>query len=300
VVKQVSQQATRQRDIIVAIDAGHGGEDPGALGPRKQKEKVVVLAIARELEAMLQQARGYHPVMIRTGDYYLSLQKRRSIARQKQADLFVSIHADAFTNPKASGSSVYALSSRGASSASAQFLAAAENSADQIGGVELASADELLSEVLVDLSMTHKMEASAEVGSYVLRSIDGITKLHSKRVEKAAFAVLKTPDIPSILVETGFISNPREAKKLSSQSYQRQMAKAIFDGVTGYYAKRAPEGTYIAWANRNRAREYVIARGDTLSEIAARYRVSVADIRRHNSLKNNQIRVGQKILIPAS
>jgi N-acetylmuramoyl-L-alanine amidase len=300
VVKQISKETNELRDIIVAIDAGHGGEDPGALGPRRILEKNVVLAISRELETLFKQAPGYRPVLIRDGDYYISLKKRRDLARKHKADLFISVHADAFDNPQANGSSVYALSQSGATSAAARFLANAENSADQIGGVNLADTDDLLSEVLVDLSMTYKMEASQEVGRYVLSSMKGISRLHSKRVEKAAFAVLKSPDIPSILVETGFISNPKEAKKLGSRSYQHKMAKAIYQGVTTHFSKRAPEGTRIAWENRHQPYEYVIASGDTLSEIAKRYQVSVGSIREKNGLKGNSIRIGQRILIPTT
>ena len=186
-------------------------------------------------------------MLIREGDYYISLSGRRELARRAQADLFVSIHADSFTSPKAYGSSVFALSSRGATSTFAQFLADKENLSDLVGGVSLSDKDEVLSSVLVDLSMTHKQEASIDVGSSILREMGQISRLHSKRVELAAFQVLKTPDIPSVLVETGFISNPGEARKLKTTAYQRQIAQAIFNGVDEFYNRRPPEGTYIAW-----------------------------------------------------
>ena len=301
-VKKVAHVAQQQRDIIVAIDAGHGGEDPGALGPNRIREKNVVLAISRELEKLLRSAKGYKPKMIRTGDYYIGLKKRRQLARKHNADLFVSIHADAFRDPQAHGSSVYVLSSKGATSANARYLANKENRADLVGGVNLSDRDAMVSMVLLELSMDYKLSSSIEVGNYVLRNMKQISRLHSKQVEKASFAVLKTPDIPSILVETGFISNPREAKNLNSRGYQRQMAKSIFNGVTGYFGNKPPDGSYIAWRNNRhpRAKEYVVARGDTLSGIAQRYSVSVTAIRRHNRLSNNSIRIGQRIVIPAS
>jgi N-acetylmuramoyl-L-alanine amidase len=301
-VKKVDSVARQQRDIIIAIDAGHGGEDPGALGPNRIREKDVVLAISRELEKLLSSARGYSPQMIRTGDYYIGLKKRRELAREKRADLFVSVHADAFKNPQAHGSSVYVLSPKGATSSAAQFLADRENQADLIGGEDVSGKDKLVYEVLLDLSMTYKLSASTDAGHYVLRNMGKISRLHSRHVEKAAFAVLKSPDVPSILVETGFISNPTEAKNLNSPAYQRQIARAIFNGITGFFDNSPPDGTYIAWARKNRAipKEYVVARGDTLSEIAQRYQVSITAIRKHNKLSSNSIRIGQKIVIPAS
>jgi N-acetylmuramoyl-L-alanine amidase len=301
-VKAAVKKAAEKRDIIVAIDAGHGGEDPGASGPGRIREKVVVLAIARELEALLRQQPGYRPVMVRTGDYYVGLSKRRELARKAQADLFVSIHADAFKSPKAHGSSVYALSQRGASSASARFLAAKENEADLIGGVNLAEKDDVLAEVLFDLSMTASLDASLQVGGEVLRSMGGISRLHKKQVEQAGFAVLKSPDMPSILVETGFISNPGEARKLATKSYQRKMARSIYSGISRYFNSTPPAGSYIAWqrSQEKTGSEHVIARGDTLSGIAQQYRVSVAALKQTNGLAGNTIKIGQKLTIPAS
>lgn len=295
-----SQQ--EKRDLIIAIDAGHGGEDPGAVGPGKIYEKHVVLAIAKELNKLLERERGYKPVMIRGNDYYVSLSGRRDLAREAQADLFISIHADAFTSPQANGTSVFALSSRGATSTFAQFLADKENLSDLVGGVSLNDKDEVLSSVLVDLSMTHKQEASIDVGSSILKEMGYISRLHSKRVELAAFQVLKTPDIPSVLVETGFISNPGEAKKLGSSAYQQKMAKALFNGIDEFFNRRPPEGTYIAWKNRNRNSEtrYIVSRGDTLSGIANRYSVSMNDLRSHNNLASTSLRIGQELLIPVN
>ena len=300
VVKHVNDQ--RLRDIIIAIDAGHGGEDPGASGPNKLREKMVVLAIAKELNYLLGKEKGYQPVLVRKGDYYVGLQQRRNIARKAQADLMVSIHADAFSDHRAHGTSVYALSRKGASSAMAQVLATDANNSDLVGGVSLGDKDDVLAGVLADLSMSASLDVSTQVGSEVIRQMGSISRLHSKKVELANFSVLRSPDVPSILVETGFISNPQEAKKLSTKTYQRQMARSIFNGITRHFAKSPPHDTYIASKKRdsNRHVEYVIARGDTLSGIAQRYRVSVTSIRQKNDLASSTIKVGQRILIPAS
>lgn len=301
VVKHVAQ-ANERRDVIIAIDAGHGGEDPGASGPNKLREKYVVMAIAKEVKALFDKQKGYKPVLIRKGDYYVGLNKRRQLARKAQADLLVSIHADAFHDKRARGSSVYALSKRGASSATAKFLATEANNSDLVGGVSLNDKDDLLAGVLADLSMTASMDASLKVGSKVVGKMGRISHLHSKRVEQAAFAVLKSPDIPSILVETGFISNPGEARKLKTKAYQRKMARAIFDGVNNYFVNTPPPGTYLAWQRNSRQgnQKYVVARGDTLSGIALRHQVSVKALRKVNDLASSTIRVGQTILIPSS
>ena len=303
IIKQASQPATRLRDLVIAIDAGHGGQDPGAMGPSRQREKYVTLEIARQLETLFRSQRGYRPVMIRTGDYYVGLTQRRDKARQQNADLFVSIHADAFNNPAANGASVYALSQRGASSTTAKFLADSENQSDMIGGVSLRDKDNLLSEVLVDLSMTYKQEASLEVGSHVLRNLKNHSRLHSRHVETAGFMVLKSPDVPSILVETGFISNPGEARRLTDPSYQRQVAKSIHAGIAQYFSERAPEGTYVAWQNQQRGpsqQRYVVASGDTLADIATRHSISLDKLRRHNNIRGNTIQAGQTLIIPAT
>jgi N-acetylmuramoyl-L-alanine amidase len=293
----------RGRDILIAIDAGHGGEDPGAIGPNRTREKDVVLAISRELEKRLNARPGYRASMIRSGDYYIGLMQRRDMARKMGADLFVSIHADAFTHARARGGSVYALSQGGATSASAAFLAQRENGADLIGGINLGQKDKVLAGVLTDLSMTATLDASLGVGSRVLNSMGRVAHLHKKRVEQAGFAVLKSPDVPSILIETGFISNPQEAERLRTPAYQRSIADAILQGLNDYFMSTPPPGTLVAMSARSGARpsEYVIARGDTLSGIAERYRVSVSDIVRSNSLgAGNDIRAGQTIVIPQS
>lgn len=296
-----------KRDIIVAVDAGHGGEDPGALGPGRVKEKVIVMAISEQLVEMINREPGFKAHMVRTGDYYVPLRTRRDKARNLRADLFISIHADAFTNPKASGASVFALSRSGATSESARFLAQKENEADLIGGVggvSLNDVDNVLAGVLVDLSMTATLTHSLQVGDRVLREMGKIAKLHKNQVEQAGFAVLKSPDVPSILVETGFISNPQEAQKLNTPSYRRFMAEAIFKGIKSYFNDSPPAGTYLAWTKSQGGggtQHYTIANGDTLSDIAKRHNVSLAKLLEHNGLNRSAvIRVGQKLVIPAS
>lgn len=304
VVKSVDNSA--KRDVVIAIDAGHGGEDPGAIGPGRLQEKDVVLQIANKLKANFESRKGYKVVMIRKGDYYVGLAKRRDLARKAQADFFVSVHADAFTSPRANGSSVYALSKSGATSATARILAQRENESDLVGGVSLSDKDQVLAGVLTDLSMTATLDASLSVGAQMLGEMGRISRLHSQRVEQAGFAVLKSPDIPSLLVETGFISNPTEAGRLKTARYQSQMAQAIFRGIDQYFRDSPPPGTYFAAVKRGEVEaptqpeEYVIGRGDTLSDIAQRYNVSVYELQRHNQMSSTQIRVGQKIQIPAS
>lgn len=280
------------RDVVIAIDAGHGGEDPGAVGPKGTYEKTVVLQIAKRLAALVNKERGMRAVLVREGDYYLSLRKRIDLARRRKADLFVSIHADAFRNPKARGSSVYVLSRRGASSEHARWLAERENTADLVGGVSLDDKDNLLASVLLDLSQTASLEASIEAAEKVLRGMKKVGRVHKPGVESAAFAVLKSPDIPSILVETAFISNPAEEKQLRSPAHQRKIARAVFAGIRNYFVLRAPEGTLLA------ARKHTIARGDTLSAIARRYGVSLQRLRVLNRLADDEIRTGQVLAIP--
>ena len=295
-----SVQHNDKRDIIIAIDAGHGGEDPGAIGPNRSREKDVVLAIAKELNALLKADKGFQPTMIRTGDYYISLRGRRDLARQRQADLFVSIHADAFKRREAHGASVYALSTQGATSTAASYLAQRENASDLVGGVTLSDKDDLLAGVLADLSMTSTLDNSLKLGDKVLRKVDTVAKLHKKRVEQAGFAVLKSPDIPSILVETGFISNPSESKLLASSAYQKKMARAIHAGIREWFLAHPPSGTLIAWQKQQLGQQYIIARGDTLSGIAERFNVPLSDLKIRNGISGEKILVGQKLLIPTT
>ncbi len=226
------------RVLLVAVDAGHGGEDPGAHGRRGTCEKDVTLAIARRLKAQIDEEPGMRALLIRDGDYFIPLGGRVEKARKAHADLFVSIHADAFVKAHAHGSSVFALSEHGATSASARWLAAKENEADLIGGVNLAVKDPYLARTLLDLSQTATISDSLKLAKHVLRELGGINALHRGHVEQAGFAVLKSPDIPSILVETAFISNPSEELKLQDDAYQEKMARAVLGGVKRYFAQR--------------------------------------------------------------
>ena len=287
---------TAARDVVIAIDAGHGGEDPGAHGPNGILEKKVVLAIAKKLEALIKKQPGMKPVMIRKGDYYVGLRKRMKLARKARADLFVSIHADAFKNPSVKGASVFTLSRSGASSEAARWLANNENAADLVGGVSLDDKDDLLASVLLDLSQTATQEASIDLAGQVLNNFGSIGKLHSKSVQKAGFMVLKSPDIPSILVETAFISNPSEERKLRSSKHQTRMAKAIFNGIFAYFQRHPPPGTRMASAPAR----HIIARGETLSGIAVHYGVSMQELKVINSLPGSKIRIGQVLSIPNS
>ena len=286
----------RSKNVIIAIDAGHGGDDPGATGPHGVREKDVTLKIARNLVNRINQEYGMEGVLIREGDYFLSLRKRIEKAREHKADLFVSIHADAFRDPRVKGSSVYILSNRGASSEAAKWLAERENAADLVGGVSLDDKDDVLASVLLDLSQTASLEASIGVADRVLYDLKKLGKTHKKYVQSAGFAVLKSPDIPSILVETAYISNPEEEKNLKNAAYQNRLAKALLSGLKGYFRDYAPEGTLLASAA---TRKHIITRGDTLSGIAQKYRVSMNTLRDSNQLKSDSIRVGQVLNIPA-
>ena len=298
-VEEVIEQTNRK--IVIAIDAGHGGRDPGALGPNRMREKIVVLQISKRLEKLFDKDPNYDGVLIRTGDYYLAHRKRTKIARDNKADFFISIHADAFTDPRAYGASVYALSNRGATSEAARFLAKKQNNADLIGGataLSLGDKDEMLAGVLLDLSMTATMSTSLDAGKLVLKQMGSVARLHKKKVEQAGFLVLKSPDIPSLLIETGFISNKGEARKLSSADYQQRMAKAIYNGLDQYYSEHPPEGTLLAKVMSYEPLRYTVARGDTLSEIATQYKVSTNKIMRYNKMSSSVIRIGQEINIP--
>ena len=226
--------------VTIALDPGHGGEDPGAIGANGSREKDIVLAVAKRLKAKLEALPNTRVMLTRDGDYFVPLGQRVQKARKVQADLFVSIHADAFVSPTARGSSVFVLSEKGASSSAARWLANDQNKADLIGGTNIATQDKLLASVLFDLSTTAQINDSLKLGKAVLREIGGINRLHKNAVEQAGFAVLKAPDIPSILVETAFISNREEEAKLRDEGYQNQLADAITKGIKRYFADNPP------------------------------------------------------------
>ena len=297
-----------KRDIVVVIDAGHGGEDPGASGSRGQREKDVVLAIARELQRQVNGMKGFRAELTRTGDYFIPLRGRTEIARKKGADLFVSIHADAAPSAAAFGASVFALSDRGATSETARWLADSENRSDLIGGagnVSLDDKDRMLAGVLLDLSMTASLTSSLNVGQKVLSNIGRVTPLHKQRVEQAGFMVLKSPDIPSILVETGFISNANEASKLAASNHQQALARSISSGVRQFFQQNPPPGTYIAWLRDSGKiaqgpRDHRVNPGETLAMIAVRYQVSPATLRSANNLSSDELKIGQHLTIPGT
>src|SRR5690554_1749894 len=304
----VTKDSAGKRDIVVVIDAGHGGEDPGAIGPRGTREKDVVLKMAKTLAALIKKQPGFTAKLTRTGDYYIGLRNRTILARKYGADLFVSVHADAFRTPQPAGASVFALSQRGATSETARWLAQSENSSDLIGGaggLSLEGRDEMLAGVLLDLSMTASINASLKVGSSVLGQLGGVAKLHKPGVEQAAFAVLKSPDIPSILVEAGFISNPKEEKNLASEWYRDRLANAMMDGIHDYFRRTPPPGTLLAWQKENnrsagKVSQYRIQRGDTLSGVARENQTTVSELMRFNGMNDDRVMVGQTIRIPSS
>ncbi len=296
-IKAVTEPASL-RDLVIAVDAGHGGDDPGARGRKGTREKDVVLAIARKLAALIDKEPGMKAVLVRDGDYYVGLRKRIDKARKHRADLFVSIHADAFRDRRVQGSSVYVLSRRGASSEMARWLAARENAADLVGGVSLDDKDDLLAEVLLDLAQTATLETSTGAAGNVLSELKKLGKVHKRQVQHAGFVVLKSPDIPSMLVETAFISNPSEENRLRNRKHQQKVANAVFKGIRRYFTSNPPVGTRLAAGKM--PRRHVVRRGDTLSDIAQRYGVSMNSLRDSNRLKGDRLLVGNVLRIPSA
>lgn len=297
----VKRIESTERDIVIAVDPGHGGRDPGAIGKHKTREKDVVLAIGRQLVAKLNSEQGFSAFLVRDADVLIDHRERLESARKANADLFVSIHADAVDDRRARGSSVYALSVKGASDEASRRLAAKQN-ASLIGGVSLPDADPVLASVLMDLSQNATINSSLDIGDYILGELGKVNKLHRRTVQQAGFIVLKSPDVPSILVETAYISNPDEERKLASSAHQKKLANAIYTGIKQYFYDNAPVDTLVARravTPQRQARTYTIGPGDTLSEIADRHRVSLSQLRRENRLSNDRIRVGQIIRIPA-
>jgi N-acetylmuramoyl-L-alanine amidase len=296
----------RGRDIVVAIDPGHGGKDPGARGSSGLREKDVVLKISRRLAEIVDSEPGMRAFLTRRGDQFVPLRDRMERARKAEADLFISIHADSFRDKRVRGATVYVLSPKGASDEAGRRLAARENAVDLIGGISLGDKDATLAEVLLDLSQNASVSASIDVGNEIISEIGEMSKVRKGRVQQAPFLVLKSPDVPSILVETAFISNPSDEKNLGSSRYREALASAIFDGVEDYFQSNPPAGTRIAMAEKSGAKRsgggarYIIQRGDTLSTIADRYKVSVRRIRSFNKLSSDKIVVGRTLRIPGT
>lgn len=289
--ERVKTAASARDRLVVAIDAGHGGEDPGAIGASGTLEKTVVLSVARRLAALVDRQPGMRAVLIRDGDYYIGLRERTVKAHEANADLFLSLHADAFHQRTVRGSSVFVLSENGASSEMARMLARSENRADRIGGVSLEDKDEQLASVLLDLSRAATIESSTGLAESLLGRLAEVGDVHGGRVEKAGFAVLKSLDIPSVLVELAFISNPEEERRLRSAAHQERLARALLEGVRDYAEDHLP-------ALRLASGEYTVRRGDTLSGIARRHRVSVHALREANDLEGDIIMAGRTLHIP--
>lgn len=284
--------AAAGRDIVVAVDAGHGGRDPGAHGPNGLQEKTVTLAIARRLKALIDEQPHMRAVLTRKTDRYVGLRERMVIARKDTADFFISIHCDASpAGAAATGASVYALSGHGATSEHARWLARRENAADLVGGTSLKDKNSSLASFVLDLSQSASIEASMDAASRVLTELDQLGDLHKHKVQQAGFMVLKSPDIPSILVETNFISNPAAEQKLATERYQTQLAEAMLLGIKGYFARYRP-ATFVT-----DAQTYRVKPGDTLSEIAARFGTTAKRLKQRNELAGTELRVGQTLTI---
>ncbi|HET7331922.1 N-acetylmuramoyl-L-alanine amidase [Dyella sp.] len=321
--RQAAVLLNSQRQVVVAVDAGHGGKDQGAHGPDGTLEKNVTLAVARNLAALINRQPGMKAVLTRDGDYFIPLKQRYEIARQNQADLFVSVHADSYTSSDARGSSVWVLSPRGKSSVAAQVLADRENSSDLIGGVSLAAENDSLASVLLDMQQGWAVQASETVAQNVLNALSALGPTHRGYVERANFVVLRSPDVPSILVETAFISNPTEERKLRDAAHQQQLANAIMSGVKGYFLSNPPQGTWFAMEAARRKGVVVdaktdavasvdepadndvrdmhrVADGETLRSIAKQYGVSVDTLKTANGINSNSVRTGTMLVIPSS
>ncbi|TAM62694.1 MAG: LysM peptidoglycan-binding domain-containing protein [Rhodanobacter sp.] len=337
-VQQAAALLDGERKVVVCIDAGHGGKDSGARGPDGTLEKNVTLAVARDLAAQIDRQPGMKAVLTRNGDYYIPLKQRYQIARENNADLFVSIHADSFINDDARGSSVWVLSPRGKTSEAARWLADSENRADLIGGTTLDDKDDGLAKVLLDLQQGWAMQASDVVAGNVLKALARLGPTHRGYVERANFVVLRSPDVPSILVETAFISNPAEEHKLRDPAHQKQLAKAIMGGVKSYFESTPPQGTWFAAqaaagngtallasrgarsddrhargsegvmlasnrstrASRRTHDVHRVSRGESLGSIARHYGVSIGALKDANRIDSNTVRAGTVLTIPAS
>lgn len=291
----------RGRDLLIAIDAGHGGKDPGASGRRGAVEKEVVMQIARRLARELDAQPGFRPLLIRDTDTFVSLRDRTQRARAASADFFISIHADAFSDSRASGATVYVLSEKGATDEAGRRLAQRENEADLIGGVSLADQESDIAPVILDITQTASLSASLAAAEDIISQLGTVTRLRKRNVQQAGFVVLKAPDIPSVLIETAYLSNPTEEAALSSSEHQDKLARALGSGIVSYFFDNPPPGTYLAMNPTLRPLEpmrHAVVRGETLSQIAERYRVSIDTLINFNALKSDRIRIGQVLTIP--
>ncbi|NHH90611.1 N-acetylmuramoyl-L-alanine amidase AmiB [Pseudoalteromonas sp. MB47] len=298
------RELNQERDIVIAIDAGHGGEDPGSIGPSGTYEKDITLQIAKRLERMIDAEKGMISRMVRRSDYFVNLNTRTSIARKKKADFFVSIHADAFTSPQPNGASVWVLSLRRANSEIGKWIEDKEKHSELLGGaagvLKDTASEKYLAQALLDMSMDHSMKTGFSVAEEVVSELRKVAKMHKKRPQAASLAVLKSPDIPSILVETGFISNPREERMLKTAQHQERLAKAIFTSIKNYYMKNPPDDSLFAKLKSQFPTKHKVRPGESLSILASRYNTSVSKLKTANNLKSNTLFIGQELDIPQS
>ena len=295
------QSKNKSGDIIIGIDAGHGGEDPGSIGHKGTHEKRVTLAIAKKLQSQINNEKGMKAVMIRTGDYYVNLNRRTSLAREKHVDFLVSIHADAFRTSVPHGASVWVVTKRRAESELSKWLVNREKKSELLGGgggVIKNTQDNHLALALADMSKEHSLDVSFGVGNKIIKELKKITKMHKKTPQSGNFAVLKSSDIPSILVETGFISNHREEKNLTWSKHQARLANAIHLGIKNYFMTYPLTGSYFASLSYKGYKSYKVRRGESLSMLAQRYNVSITKLKSMNDLKSNALKIGQTLKVP--
>lgn len=299
--KQTSQPKG-ERKIIVGIDAGHGGEDPGSIGPSGTYEKHVVMALSKRLVKLINQDPTMKAVLIRSSDYYIHPNRRTDIARKNKVDFLMSIHADAFTTPQPRGASVWVLSLGRAESEIGKWMEQSQKYSELLGGaaqvIGSSSNDAYLARTLLDMSMGHSMDSGYDAAKAVIAQMKKVTKMHKKHPQAASLAVLRSPDIPSILVEIGFISNPIEEKNLLSSAHQKKLAKALYKGLKNYFNLSPPEGTLLAKQAKQKAQHYRVKPGDSLSVIAMKFGTSVRKIKQINKLKSNVLQIGQVLTIP--
>ncbi|WP_342808228.1 N-acetylmuramoyl-L-alanine amidase [Alteromonas sp. M12] len=299
-----SESSTRDRDIIIAIDAGHGGEDPGSIGRAGTYEKNITLSVSKRLADLINAEPGLRAVMTRTGDYYISPNARPDIARKNKADLFISVHADAFTTPQPKGASVWVLSMGRANSVLGRWMERTERHSELLGGaaevIQDTASERYLAQALLDMSMDHSLTTSYDISKMVISELKQVTSLHKKMPQAASLAVLTSPDIPSILVEVGFISNPTEEKNLNWNQHRQKLASSVFSAIKQHFRKLPPDGTL--WANnaRSEKRTHRVRSGESLSLLAQRYKVRISAIKEANNMRNDTVRIGQVLTIPST
>jgi N-acetylmuramoyl-L-alanine amidase len=299
----LNSKSTTDRDIVIVIDAGHGGEDPGSVGPSGSYEKNITLGIAKRLESLINKEKGMKAVMTRTGDYYISPNKRPQLARKHKADMFVSIHADAFTTPHPRGASVWVLSMKRANTELGRWMERTERHSELLGGaaeiIQDTANERYLAQALLDMSMDHSLTTSYDASRDMIKHLSKVTKLHKKTPQAASLAVLTSPDIPSILVETGFISNPQEEKNLNWSQYRQRLAQSVFNGLRQHFTSSPPDGSL--WAKwKQEKRTHKVRSGESLSLLAQRYNVQISTLKKANNLNTDVVRIGQVLMIPST